>query len=30
VGKNKGTGMDVVDRFDKEVIYTGKKILVKL
>jgi alpha-D-xyloside xylohydrolase len=29
VGKNKGTGMDAVKRYDKEVLYTGKKILVK-
>jgi alpha-D-xyloside xylohydrolase len=29
VGKNKGTGMDEVKRYDKEVLYTGKKILVK-
>ncbi len=30
VDKNKGTGMDAVKRYDKEVISAGKKIMVKL
>jgi alpha-D-xyloside xylohydrolase len=30
VSKNKGTGMDQVEKFDKEVTYAGKKSVVKL
>jgi alpha-D-xyloside xylohydrolase len=30
VTKNKGTGMDKIEKFDKEVIYVGKKFVVKL
>lgn len=30
VSTNKGTGMDKVEKFDKEVMYTGKKSIVKL
>ena len=30
VFKNKGTGMDKVEKFDKEVVYAGKKSVVKL
>jgi len=30
VSKNKGTGMDKVEKFDKEVTYAGKKSVVKL
>lgn len=30
VAKNKGTGMDVVQKFDKEVSYSGTKVVVKL
>ena len=28
--KNKNTGKDVIEKFDKEVTYTGKKIAVNL
>ena len=30
VSKNKGTGIDKVEKFDKEVMYSGKKSVVKL
>ena len=30
VSKNKGAGMDKVEKFDKEVVYAGKKSVVKL
>jgi alpha-D-xyloside xylohydrolase len=30
VAKNKGLGLDVAEKFDKEVTYTGKKVVVKL
>ena len=30
VSKNKGTGMNVVEKFDKVLTYNGKKVLVKL
>lgn len=30
VSTNKGTGMEKVEKFDKEVMYTGKKSVVKL
>jgi alpha-D-xyloside xylohydrolase len=30
VSRNKGTGMNKVDKFDKEVTYTGKQVVVKL
>jgi alpha-D-xyloside xylohydrolase len=30
VSKNKGLGMDVAEKYDKEVTYTGKKVVVKL
>jgi len=30
VSKNKGIGMDKVEKFDKEVVYSGKKSVVKL
>ncbi|HVO72936.1 MAG TPA: TIM-barrel domain-containing protein [Ignavibacteriaceae bacterium] len=30
VARNKGTGMKTVNKFDREVIYTGKKIAVKM
>jgi alpha-D-xyloside xylohydrolase len=30
VSKDKGTGMNKVERFDKELTYTGKKVVVKL
>jgi len=30
VAKNKGVGMDVVQNFDKEVSYSGNKVVVKL
>ena len=28
--KNKGTGMDAVEKFDKIVTYKGKKVVVQL
>jgi alpha-D-xyloside xylohydrolase len=30
VAKNKGAGMDVVEKFDKEVTYNGNKVVIKL
>jgi alpha-D-xyloside xylohydrolase len=30
VGKNKGTGMDVIEKYDKAITYKGKKVAVKL
>jgi hypothetical protein len=30
VAKNKGTGSEALSIFDKEVVYTGKKVMVKL
>lgn len=30
VARNKGTGMKTVNKFDREVIYTGKKLAVKM
>jgi alpha-D-xyloside xylohydrolase len=30
VAKNKGAGMDAVQQFDKEVSYSGTKVVVKL
>jgi alpha-D-xyloside xylohydrolase len=30
VAKNKGTGMDIVQKYDKVVTYSGKKVVVKL
>jgi alpha-D-xyloside xylohydrolase len=30
VDKNKGLGMDTAEKFDKEVTYSGKKVVVKL
>jgi alpha-D-xyloside xylohydrolase len=30
VGKNKGTGMETVEKYDKTITYKGKKIAVKL
>ncbi|MFZ0472724.1 MAG: DUF5110 domain-containing protein, partial [Bacteroidales bacterium] len=29
VAGNKGTGMEVVEKFDKEITYEGKKITIK-
>jgi alpha-D-xyloside xylohydrolase len=30
VGKNKGTGMDIIEKYDRVVTYMGKKVVVKL
>lgn len=30
VGKNKGTGTEIVKQYDKEITYEGKKIIIKL
>jgi len=30
VSKNKGKGMDIADTYDREINYTGKKVIVKL
>jgi len=30
VAKNKGTGTDAVEKFDKILIYKGKKVIVRL
>ena len=30
VAKNRGLGLDVAEKFDKEVTYTGKKVVIKL
>ena len=30
VGKNKGAGMDIIEKYDKAITYKGKKIVVKL
>jgi alpha-D-xyloside xylohydrolase len=29
VGKNKGTGMETVEKYDKTIIYNGKKVVIK-
>jgi alpha-D-xyloside xylohydrolase len=30
VGQNKGTGMDIIEKYDRVVTYMGKKVVVKL
>jgi len=30
VARNKGTGMEVVEKFNEEVTFKGKKVVVKL